>query len=145
MMPMSLAQTIEHLIRSARPKLSGRSLAEVLGVSPTMVSRWRNGESKPSVEQLYAIARYFGRPMEYFLNGNAGDEVTAPDDTVMSLSPDEVHILRLVRKLTPEVAESRLLNLPVPSRPMPGASWQEEEAADLRTAKAKRAAVKHPS
>ena len=40
-------------------ELTQEQLAEVLGVSPQIVSRWENGVSQPSLELLPTIASYF--------------------------------------------------------------------------------------
>ena len=47
-------------------------LAAHLGVSLPVVNRWLNGSSTPDVYQFQAIARFFGLPYSWFLDGGDG-------------------------------------------------------------------------
>lgn len=48
-------------------ELTQKQLAEVLGVSPQIVSRWENGVSQPSLELLPTIASYFETSVDTLL------------------------------------------------------------------------------
>lgn len=48
-------------------ELTQEQLAEVLGVSPQIVSRWENGVSQPSLELLPIIAAYFETSVDTLL------------------------------------------------------------------------------
>ena len=48
-------------------ELTQEQLAEVLGVSPQIVSRWENGVSQPSLELLPTIASYFDTSVDTLL------------------------------------------------------------------------------
>lgn len=48
-------------------ELTQEQLAEVLGVSPQIVSRWENGVSQPSLELLPTIAAYFETSVDTLL------------------------------------------------------------------------------
>lgn len=48
-------------------ELTQEQLAEVLGVSPQIVSRWENGVSQPSLELLPTIASYFETSVDTLL------------------------------------------------------------------------------
>lgn len=48
-------------------ELTQEQLAEVLGVSPQIVSRWENGISQPSLELLPTIAAYFETSVDTLL------------------------------------------------------------------------------
>lgn len=37
------------------------------GIAQSSLSDWKVGKSKPGVENLLILARYFGVPMEFFL------------------------------------------------------------------------------
>ena len=37
------------------------------GIAQSSLSDWKAGKSKPGVENLLILARYFGVPMEFFL------------------------------------------------------------------------------
>lgn len=56
-----LASNLDRLLGNER----GRSaeLARYLGVTPSIISRWRKGIAAPEVEKLGAIADFFGVPV----------------------------------------------------------------------------------
>lgn len=45
-----------------------KELADRLGVTVPVVSRWLNGVSVPDINQFREIARFFGMPYEWFLD-----------------------------------------------------------------------------
>ncbi len=57
--------------------LSQRALAKSLGISDRAVSKWENGLSKPSGQNLVYLSRIFNVPIEYFLT----EEKSAEDQT----------------------------------------------------------------
>ena len=42
-------------------------VAAETGIFASTFTDWKNGRSKPGVEKLAKIAKFFGVPMEYFL------------------------------------------------------------------------------
>jgi repressor LexA len=42
-------------------------VATATGIYPSTFSDWKSGRSNPGVEKLAKIAKFFGVPMEYFL------------------------------------------------------------------------------
>lgn len=46
---------------------SQRHVAEVLGVKPNSVSKWENGQAKPRIEKLPALAELYGCTVEDLL------------------------------------------------------------------------------
>lgn len=68
-------------VRQARG-LSLRSLAQRLGVSPSLISQVETGRAKPSVSTLYAIATELGISLDdlLFLDARAGNADVAPSD-----------------------------------------------------------------
>ena len=44
-------------------------LANILDVTPAAVSKWENGESKPKLETLFAVAEIFGVTVEELVAG----------------------------------------------------------------------------
>ena len=44
------------------------------GISRSTFSEWKSGRSKPKTEKLYILAKYFGVPVEYFIEESAGGE-----------------------------------------------------------------------
>lgn len=45
------------------------SVAQTTKISPVVFSDWKNGKSVPKLDKLSAIAKHFGVPIEYFLEG----------------------------------------------------------------------------
>lgn len=44
-------------------------VAKQTGISQSTFSDWKSGRSKPKLEKLLLIARYFEVPIEYFVEG----------------------------------------------------------------------------
>lgn len=42
-------------------------VAKDTGIAPTIFSDWKTGKSKPKVDKLIILAKYFDVPIEYFL------------------------------------------------------------------------------
>lgn len=42
-------------------------VAKDTGLNPTTLSDWKRGISKPKIEKLLVLAKYFDVPLEYFL------------------------------------------------------------------------------
>lgn len=47
--------------------LTDYAVAKETGIATATLSCWKNGEYKPKAEKLLAIAKFFGVPIEYFL------------------------------------------------------------------------------
>lgn len=63
---MELGKKIRMLRKNK--KMTQEKLAEVLAVSPQLISKWENGLSVPDIEFLPIIARYFGITMDELFN-----------------------------------------------------------------------------
>ena len=79
--------TMGDRLRRARQArhLSLRGLAEVLGVSPSLISQVETGRAKPSVNTLYALANELGISLDVLLFMDTkppagGDGAAGPDD-----------------------------------------------------------------
>ena len=55
--------------------LSQEGLAELLGVSRQAVQKWEAGTSRPDLDNLAALARYFNVSLDYLVTG---EERSAP-------------------------------------------------------------------
>lgn len=42
-------------------------VAKDTGLAPSLFSDWKTGKSKPKVDKLLILARYFDVPLEYFV------------------------------------------------------------------------------
>lgn len=73
-----MARNIGENIQKMRKQkqVSQEELSFALGVSRQIVSRWENGLSVPSGENLSSLAKYFGVSIEVLM----GDENAATDD-----------------------------------------------------------------
>jgi transcriptional regulator with XRE-family HTH domain len=64
-------------IRMAR-KLSLRSVAAAVGVSPSLLSQVETGKTNPSVSTLYALVAHLGVPIEDLIGANSPNQLTPP-------------------------------------------------------------------
>ena len=57
------------LLRSMRERqgISRRVLSELRGFGPDTIRKYESGEREPGLRNLIAIAKYFGVPIEYFM------------------------------------------------------------------------------
>lgn len=55
-------------LRKARG-ISQEELSDIVGVSRQAVQKWESGASKPDMDNLVAIARYFGVTLDYLITG----------------------------------------------------------------------------
>lgn len=55
-------------------KMSQSELAGLIGVSNRAVSKWETGISKPSLENIYRMAKIFSVPIEHFIGENIGEK-----------------------------------------------------------------------
>ena len=53
-------------LRDARG-LTNNSVSRGTGIPPACMSDWKHGKASPKPEKLYAIAQFFGVPMEKFM------------------------------------------------------------------------------
>jgi transcriptional regulator with XRE-family HTH domain len=52
--------------------LSQRDMAKIMNISQGTFNNWENGNTQPSIEQLIALANYFGVSVDYLI-GNSDD------------------------------------------------------------------------
>ena len=48
-------------------KITTNAVAKATNVPVSCLYDWKSGRCKPNVEKLYKIAKFFGVPMEYFI------------------------------------------------------------------------------
>lgn len=77
----------ERLYQLRREKgLSQEELAEVVGVTRQAVQKWESGASRPDMDNLTALARYFGVTLDWLITGESapgqteGDSACPPAD-----------------------------------------------------------------
>ena len=47
--------------------LTAYRVAKETGLTPTLFSEWKSGKSKPKVDKLQVLAKFFNVPLEIFL------------------------------------------------------------------------------
>jgi len=60
-----LYEKFEHLL--TQKGITAYRVAKDVGMSPVVLSDWKTGKSKPKVDKLMILAKYFDVPIEYFL------------------------------------------------------------------------------
>lgn len=74
----------ERLYALRREKgLSQEELAEVVGVTRQAVQKWESGASRPDMDNLTALARYFGVTLDYLITGAEPPAPAAGTPTVI--------------------------------------------------------------
>lgn len=79
-------------------KMSQKELAEIIGVSQSNVTDWKNGKCIPSAPVLAKIATYFGVSVDYLLGLT---DITTIESKPDLLSKNEQYLITLFRQLTP--------------------------------------------
>ena len=51
-------------------------VSKATGITKSTFTDWKTGRSKPKVDKLNLLAKYFGVTVEYFLNNSEDQEVT---------------------------------------------------------------------
>jgi len=98
-MKSSLGQRITHYRKKVR--ISQKSLAAVVGVSPAMVSRYESDERKPNITVLISIAKVLNTTSDALLGGDP------PPDMVVQ-NRDEYNLLRNFRGINGDGQEKLL-------------------------------------
>ncbi len=64
--------------------LSQREIAKIFNVSQGTYNNWENGKTQPSIEQLVALADFFGVSIDYLVGreGEDGVIVKTSDDVI---------------------------------------------------------------
>ena len=116
-------------------RMSQVELAERVGTHQPQVSKWLSGEAVPRTPTMLRIARAVGVPLDFLVD----DEMDEPPGPL--LSPGELAILRMVRRLGEEEAERRLLQ----ADPRPRVLGSSERDIPLKEKKMTEAPGKRPS
>lgn len=58
--------------------LSQENLADVLGITRQAVQKWESGASRPDMENLVALARYFGVTLDWLIMGAEPEQLKTP-------------------------------------------------------------------
>jgi transcriptional regulator with XRE-family HTH domain len=84
--------------------LSQRDIAKILNISQGTYNNWENQRTQPSIEQLIALANYFGVSVDYLI-GNSDDLGII---TYNNISNEDNKIISLLANTTPKLKQSIL-------------------------------------
>ena len=99
---MDLKETLHHYRK--RQGLSQIELAEALDVSRQTVSKWETGTALPSAENLLALSKLYGVPVDALLNSEAaGPTPEVVPEPVPVLTPPGPRTLFRPRRLWPQM------------------------------------------
>lgn len=77
--------------------LSQRDMAKILNISQGTYNNWENANTQPSIEQLIAIAEFFGVTVDYLI-GNTDDF----GNVNYSLNEEQRKYLSLLARVNPQ-------------------------------------------
>lgn len=102
-----------------RRNLNQGRMAKILGIRPATISKWNTGDSDPSYDNLFHLARALGCSVDYLMF----DEIERPSPAD---NATEERLLASIRTMGYAEAERRLLQVPPvvlgPTMPAPPAS-----------------------
>jgi transcriptional regulator with XRE-family HTH domain len=64
-------------VAQAEANLTNQQVAHALGISESLLGKWRRGASKPSVDNAVALAKIVGRPVEWLTTDHRATEKVA--------------------------------------------------------------------
>ena len=67
------------------------AVAIACGFAPSVISRWKSGESTPKADKLQKIADYFGVTLEFLMTGQGDTEIVVPADQVAREVAEMIH------------------------------------------------------
>ena len=67
------------------------AVAIACGFAPSVVSRWKSGESNPKSDKLKKIADYFGVSVQFIMTGEGEVELHVPAEQVAKEVADMLH------------------------------------------------------
>ena len=87
-------------------EISQRAIAQIMSVSQGTYNNWENGKTQPSIEQIIALARYFGVTVDYLVGNTDDYEVSV---NCNEISAENREILNKILRL-PKPAKKALLD-----------------------------------
>lgn len=81
--------------------LSQKAVADGVGCSPTVYSRYENGERQPSIEMLISLSKFFGVSVDFIIgNPNKGspDNTGNPGASITCFTVAEIELIMAARK-----------------------------------------------
>lgn len=109
--------------------LSQKAVADGVGCSPTVYSRYENEERQPSIEMLISLSKFFGVSVDCIIgNPNSGnsDNTGYPDITMPCFTVAEVELIMAARE-SDERAMADALSI-LKSHPAPKNNLRKENS-----------------
>lgn len=81
--------------------LSQKAVADGVGCSPTVYSRYENGERQPSIEMLISLSKFFGVSVDCIIgnsNGGNSDNTGNADIAMLCFTAAEVELIMAARE-----------------------------------------------
>lgn len=100
--PMEIGQKIR-LARENSGFGSQRALAKALGLTPGLIGAWESHKKSPGRETLKKLARATAQPLSYFIDGVVADEAV-----LETRNPEEIEVILLFRKISPNQQRTHL-------------------------------------
>lgn len=85
-------------------ELSQRQMAKAMNISQGTYNNWENANTQPSIEQLIALAQFFGVSVDYLI-GNTDDMGII---TYEGLTDEQKNFLTLFNSATPQIRSAIL-------------------------------------
>lgn len=76
--------------------LSNYQLSKETGISDSLISYWRNGKRKPTLDNLILLAKHFNVTIDYLVFGSQNNSIMFGND---SLSNDENELISTYNRL----------------------------------------------
>lgn len=86
--------------------MSQRDIARIFNISQATYNNWENSKTQPSIEQLIALAKFYGVSVDYLI-GNS-DEAGVINYNALQLTNEEIQLLRSYRIMPGAAKESFL-------------------------------------
>jgi transcriptional regulator with XRE-family HTH domain len=82
--------------------LSQRDMAKIMNIGQGTFNNWENGNTQPSIEQLIALANYFGVSVDYLI-GNSDDLGVI---SYKSMSEENSKLISLLYNVSPQLKQA---------------------------------------
>jgi phage repressor protein C with HTH and peptisase S24 domain len=127
---MEVAERIKRLC--AEHKISGVELGKILGLKKSPLTDWKNGQSKPTLEQISVMCDIFATSSDYILFGAKKEADKNLADELVPLSVDEKELLQAYRKIKNKRNETAVKSEVSPApKPAPKPKKAAKSAAAL--------------
>lgn len=78
--------------------ITGADLGKALNLKKSPLTDWKNGKSKPTLDQIMMLCEFFAVPSDYILFGKS-EAMDKPANDIIDLKEDEKEIVSIWREL----------------------------------------------